>query len=180
MRDLGRWLWLGMGLGLGVAGTLFHHASSQPALAHNDRHEDYIIATGPIMKGPVINNILATETPPGKGPNPPLRLPVTTTMYDGVWMLDYRAGKLLGAIVDSVRGKMSAWEDVDLMKEFSLAPKQNVHFLMTTGTTINGQTALYLAETVSGRFAIYTMSLPTDPRQPVVIRRHDTSKFRTE
>ena len=43
----GRFLWLGAGLVVGIAGMLCRDGAPQPVLANNDRHEDYIMATGP-------------------------------------------------------------------------------------------------------------------------------------
>jgi hypothetical protein len=146
MKDWGRMFWLGVGLALGVAGTFWLRATPPPVWAGNDRHDDYVICTGPIALTPQITG-------------------------DGVWLLDFRAGKLLGTVVDRT-GRIAGWEEVDLVKEFNIPPKQNVHFLMTTGTPIAGNTALYLTEINSGRFGIYTMG--TDRR----IRRHDATLFR--
>ena len=146
MKDTGRLFWLGVGLALGVVATLWMQSPPQPVWAGNDRHEDYIITTGPIQLGPQLTG-------------------------DGVWLLDFRAGKLLGTIVDRT-GKIMGSEEVDLVKELNIPPKQNVHFLMTTGTPIAGNTALYLTEINTGRFGIYTMG--ADRR----IRRHDATLFR--
>ena len=152
MKDMGRMLCLVLGLAAGVAATIYFRPVSQPVWAGNDRHEDYIMATGPIVFGP--NNT-----------------------SDGIWLLDYRAGKLLGTIVDKNVGKIMGWAEVDLVKEFNIPPKQNVHFLMTTGSPINGNTALYLTEINTGRFGIYTMApLPVGPG--MVIRKHDATLFR--
>ena len=146
MKNWSRTFWLGIGLALGVAGTLWMRSSPPPVWAGNDRHDDYIMCTGPIALTPQITG-------------------------DGVWLLDFRAGKLLGTTVDRT-GRIAGWEEVDLVKEFNIPPKQNVHFLMTTGTPIAGNTALYLTEINTGRFGIYTMG--TDRR----IRRHDATLFR--
>jgi len=97
---------------------------------------------------------------------------------DGVWLLDYRAGKLLGTVIDRSNGKIVGWAEVDLTNEFNLQPKQNVHFLMTTGTITHGQAALYLAETASGKLGVYTMGQRPDNRPGVAIRRHDMVLFR--
>jgi hypothetical protein len=137
---------LGVGVALGIAGTMWVRTPPPPVWAGNDRHDDYIMCTGPIALTPQVTG-------------------------DGVWLLDFRAGKLLGTIVDRT-GRIAGWEEVDLVKEFNIPPKQNVHFLMTTGTPIAGNTALYLTEINTGRFGIYTMG--TDRR----IRRHDATLFR--
>jgi hypothetical protein len=49
---------------------------------------------------------------------------------------------------------------------------------MTTGQISQGQAALYLAETVSGKFGVYTMGPRPDGRSGVAIRRHDLVLFR--
>ncbi len=153
MKIMGQWLWLLAGLVIGSAGTVYFRAAPLPVWAGNDRHADYIMATGTINLG-------------GK------------TVSDGVWMLDFRAGKLLGTVVDPNLGKVVPWAEVDLVKEFNIPPKQNVHFLMTTGSTINGHTALYLAEVNTGRFAVYSMSPRLDGSGGMGIRRHDATHFR--
>jgi hypothetical protein len=61
---------------------------------------------------------------------------------DGVWLLDYRSGKLLGTLIDRNQGKIVGWAEVDLTSEFGIPPRQNVHFLMTTGNITQGQAAL--------------------------------------
>ena len=35
---------------------------------------------------------------------------------DGVWLLDYRAGKLLGTVIDRTQGKIVGWAEVDLVE----------------------------------------------------------------
>ncbi len=153
MKESARLLWLGLGLVLGIAVGSTYQTSAQPALAANDRHEDYIMCTGPIQFGPNFD-------------------------ADGIWLLDYRAGKLLGTIVDKNLGKVMGWAEVDLVQEFNLPPKQNVHFMMTTGTQIRGQTVLYLTEINSGRFGVYTMAPRADGTPGMFIRRHDATLFR--
>jgi hypothetical protein len=154
MKYLGRLGWLGLGLLFGAAGATLYFAPSRQALAaSNDRYEDYILCTGPVAISPMAPT-------------------------DGVWLLDYRAGKLLGTVIDRTRGKMVNWAEVDLVKEFEIPPKQNVHFMMTTGTITQGQAALYIAETTTGRFGVYTMGQRTDGQPGLVIRRHDLTVFR--
>ena len=176
MKDRACWLFLLMGLALGIAGTMAFRSTSSPVLAGNDRHDDYILATGPITMG-------------------------ANFTCDGIWLLDYRAGKLLGTIVDRNLGKVLPFAEVDLVKEFNIPPKQNVHFLMTTGSPIGvnpaavgvpgpggkrpavpvfagGSTALYLTEVNSGKFAVYTMAPALDGTGRMMIRRHDATSFR--
>jgi hypothetical protein len=53
-----------------------------------------------------------------------------------------------------------------------------VHFLMTTGTIAQGQAALYVAETTTGKFGVYTLGPDPAGQQGLVIRRHDMVLFR--
>ena len=154
MTDRVRFLWLFTGLALGIAGTMLYLLPNRPAqAASNDRYEDYILCTG------------AAGTTP--------RVPT-----DGVWLLDYRSGKLLGTVIDRNLGKIIGWAEVDLVTEFNLPPRQNVHFLMTTGNIALGQAALYVAETTSGKIGVYTMGPRFDGQPGVAIRRHDIGSFR--
>ena len=123
------------------------------AQAANDRFEDYIMCTGAASIDP-------------------------RNQTDGVWLLDYRAGKLLGTLIDRNQGKIVGWAEVDLVTEFGIPPRQNVHFLMTTGMIAQGQAALYVAETTTGKFAVYTMGQRPDGQAGVMIRKHDMVSFR--
>jgi hypothetical protein len=154
MKDGGRLLWLAVGLVLGAAGVGLYLAPPQRArAAANDRYDDYILCTGAVA----VN----------------LRAPT-----EGVWLLDYRAGKLLGTLVDRTSGKIGGFAEVDLVSEFGLPPRQNVHFMMTTGMIAAGQSALYVCETTSGKFGVYTMGVRTDGQPGVQIKRHDLVLFR--
>ena len=153
MRKLAPLLWLTLGVAAGVAATTVQQMSSRPVLAGNDRHEDYIMCTGQINLGINIQS-------------------------DCIWLLDYRGGKLLGTIVDKNLGKVMPWSEVDLVQEFNIPPKQNVHFMMTTGSQIKGQTALYLTEVNSGRFGVYTMVPALDGTGRMRIFRNDGTLFK--
>jgi hypothetical protein len=146
-------LWLVTGVALGIAGAALYLLPGRTARAANDRFEDYIICTGAV----------------GITPRAPT---------DGIWLLDYRSGKLLGTVVDRSLGKVMGWAEVDLVNEFGLPPRQNVHFLMTTGMIAHGQAALYVAETTTGKFGVYTMGPRLDGQAGVSIRRHDLVPFR--
>lgn len=104
-------LLLGVGIGYLFRGT------PAPVWAANDRHEDYILCTGPVAV-------------------------TANARTDGIWLLDYRTGKLLGTLIDRNNGKIANWAEVDLVGEFGLTPRHNVHFLMTTGSIAQGQAAL--------------------------------------
>ena len=157
-----------VGLALGVVGSAFcidpireavhlhnlrmQHQQTLLQAGGSDRFEDYVICTGAVTG-----------------------LPKPT---DGVWLLDYRGGKLLGTVVDRNQGKIVGWAELDLPNEFAIPPKQNVHFLMTTGTIGQGQSALYVAETNSGKFGVYTLGPDPTTGQGLIIRRHDQTTFR--
>ncbi|MGL4419496.1 MAG: hypothetical protein ACRCZF_02420, partial [Gemmataceae bacterium] len=96
---------------------------------------------------------------------------------DGVWMLDYRSGKLLGSVIDKTNGKIAGWAEVDLAAQFEVKPLQDVHFMMVTGYITQGQSALYVAETSTGKFGVYTMG-PGAGGNGIVIRQHDMTNFR--
>jgi hypothetical protein len=153
MTDRGRLLWLGVGLVLGGLAVGLCIRDLPRAEAATDRHGDYILATGAVDINP--------------------RIPT-----DGVWLLDYRAGKLLGTVIDRTHGKIIGWAEVDLVAEFNVPPRHNVHFMMTTGMIARGRSALYVAETTTGKFAVYTMGARADARPGVQIRRHDLVMFR--
>jgi hypothetical protein len=140
------------GAAVGLAIALYFNPEHQ-ARAANDRFDDYILCTG------------AASTNP--------RVPT-----DAVWLLDYRAGKLLGTIIDRNNGKVVGWAEVDLVTEFAIPPRQNVHFLMTTGMVGQGQAALYVAETTTGKFGVYMMASRGDNQPGVQIKRLDLVSFR--
>jgi hypothetical protein len=153
MKKWARYLWLAAGLVLGIAAATLYHRSSQPAFAFNDRHEDYVMCTGQMSLG-------------------------TNLQADTIWLLDYRAGKLLGTIVDKNLGRVLSWAEVDLVQHFNIPPKQNVHFMMTTGSMVRGQTVLYLTEINSGRFGIYSITPIPDGTGRFRIVQHDATLFR--
>lgn len=139
----------------GVVAALLFLGSPRPAgAAGNDRYQDFIMATGAVSVNPKIQT-------------------------DGVWLLDYKAGKLLGTVIDRNQGKIVGWAEVDLSTEFGLQARADVHFMMTTGYVTQGQSALYLAETTTGQFGVYTMG-PGSNGTGIVIRRHDVTRFREQ
>ena len=155
MNTKGRLVWLVIGAVAGGLAVGLYLNPAREVRAANDRYEDYIMCTGAASSNP--------------------RLPT-----DGVWLLDYRAGKLLGTIIDRNQGKVTGWAEVDLVTEFGIAPRQNVHFMMTTGNIAQGQAALYVAETTTGKFGVYTMSGRPDNQPGVQIKRHDLVSFRAD
>jgi hypothetical protein len=155
MKAVGQCIVLAVGAAVGMVGTVFY--LGHPRVAHaasNDRYQDYVMATGAVSVNPRIQT-------------------------DGVWLLDYKAGKLLGTVIDRTQGKIVGWAEVDLRTEFGLIAQQDVHFMMTTGYVTQGQSALYLAETNTGQFGVYTMG-PGVNGSGIVIRRHDLTKFRQQ
>jgi hypothetical protein len=154
MKDSSRLLWLCAGLVLGGLGTFLATGSTRIAqAATHDRFDDYIMCTGSASLFPGVS-------------------------LDGLWLLDYKAGKLLGTIIDRQTGKITSWAEVDLVNEFGIQPKQNVHFMMTTGIIAPGQAALYVTETTTGKLGVYTMGPRPDRQAGVAIRRHDIVLFR--
>jgi len=154
MKQSGRLVWVLVGMALGALGAAGWFLKAPQAQAgSNDRHEDFVLCTGAVSTN--------------------LRAPT-----DGVWLLDYRSGKLLATVIDRDRGKTVGWAELDMATEFGLAPRADVHFLMTTGQIANGQAALYVAETTSGKFGVYTMGTRPDGQPGVVIKRHDLTTFR--
>jgi hypothetical protein len=153
VKDTGRLLWLVVGLALGGVAVGLYFGQEHQARASNDRSDDFILATGAVAVNPKIPT-------------------------DGVWLLDYKAGKLLGTVIDRMASRIVGWAEVDLVTEFGLPPRSTVHFMMTTGMIANGQAALYVAETTSGKFGVYTMGPRTDGQPGVQIRRHDLVLFR--
>lgn len=155
MRGLGQAAFVVLGAGVGVIATMLYLGQPRQAgAASNDRYQDFIMATGAVSVNPKVQT-------------------------DGVWLLDYKTGKLLGTVIDRNLGKIVGWAEVDLATEFGLAPRADVHFLMTTGYITQGQSALYLAETSTGQFGVYTMG-PGANGNGIAIRRHDLTKFREQ
>jgi hypothetical protein len=153
MKDVGRLSWLLVGLVLGGGGVSLCLGQTRPVHAGTcDRSDDYILCTGSVAISP--------------------RAPT-----DGVWLLDYRAGKLLGTVINRDVGKIIGWAEVDLATEFGLQPRQNAHFMMVTGQISQGQAALYLAETTTGKFAVYTLNPRLDNQPGFIITRHDMVLF---
>lgn len=142
------------GAGGVIAALVLFGQPREAGAASNDRYQDYIMATGAVSVSPRVQT-------------------------DGVWLLDYKAGKLLGTVIDRVQGKIVGWAEVDLTTEFGLQAKADVHFLMTCGYITQGQSALYLAETTTGQFGVYTMG-PGPNGTGIVIRRHDLTRFRQQ
>jgi hypothetical protein len=153
MKDTGRLVWLLAGLLLGVAGTAFYLGQPRAVEAANDRNEDYAICTGHVA----VNARAQT---------------------DGVWLLDYRSGKLLATVIDRTQAKILGWAELDLVDEFGVAPKQAPRFLMTTGQISPSQAALYVAEANTGKFGVYTLQQRPDGQAGFAIIRHDLVLFR--
>src|SRR4051812_35018110 len=155
MNAVGKLVLVAAGVAAGIVGTVLYTGQPKPArAASNDRYQDYIMATGAVSVNPRVQT-------------------------DGVWVLDYKAGKLLGTVIDRTQGKIVGFAEVDLTTEFGLQAKADVHFMMTTGYVTQGQSALYLAETSTGQFGVYTMG-PGQGGNGIVIRRHDITKFRQQ
>lgn len=155
MKVVAQLVGVAVGVAAGVLGTVLYLGQPRPAgAASNDRYQDFIMATGAVSVNPRIQT-------------------------DGVWLLDYKTGKLLGTVIDRTQGKIVGFAEVDLRTEFGVVAQQDVHFMMTTGYITQGQSALYLAETNTGQFGVYTMG-PGQGGSGIVIRRHDMTRFRQQ
>jgi hypothetical protein len=153
MTNSGRMLWLFTGLALGVAGAGLYLLPNRPAMAAEDRFEEFVICTGACAITP--------------------RAPT-----DGVWLLDHHSGRLLGTVIDRSLGKIIGWSEVDLATQLGIPGRQNLHFVMTTGNIALGQAALYVAETTTGRFGVFTLGPRPDNGPGLIIRQHDLTSFR--
>jgi hypothetical protein len=142
---------LGMALGWCLGGEWFRGSNVR---AGNDRWQEFALATGAILAGPVGHD------------------------QDGVWLLDSKNGKLLASAVSRTTGRILPWAEVDLSREFGLASPAQGQFLMTTGQVGRGASVLFVAEVASGRLAVYSMSLAEGQNPGVVVRRHDLVAFR--
>jgi len=140
---------------IGLGGYSHFWGNHARAWASNDRHDDYVMCTGQVL--------VNTKVP-----------------SDGVWLLDYRSGRLLGTVIDHSSGTIRGWAEVDLVQEFGLPPRQDARFLMTTGQISQSQSALYITEINSGKFGVYTMGVRPDKQSGISIRRQNMSNFRTE
>jgi hypothetical protein len=153
VKESGRLFWMIVGVVLGGGAVALWTRPAAVRAGTSDRHEDYVLCTGPVSLG-------------------------QRTVTEGVWLLDYRAGKLLGTVIDKAQGKINGFAEVDLVNEFGLQPRANVHFLMASGAISSTQSALYVAETSSGKFGVYTMGPRGDGQPGVMIKRHDLVLFR--
>src|ERR1700729_1390508 len=97
-----------------VIAMFFMNQTRQAEAASTDRYQDFILTTGAVSINPKVQT-------------------------DGVWLLDYKSGKLLGTVIDRSQGKIVGWAEVDLTTEFNLPAKADVHFMMTTGYVTQGQ-----------------------------------------
>lgn len=163
------WMPVTAALVAGVAiGWFFNAKQPVSAGGSTDRHEDFVLATGPVNPQAFTNNA-----------NPQF----INSDLDGVWMLDYKSGKLLATSISRQTGKMMGFGEVDLVKEFEIAPRANVHFVMTTGTVIKGQSVLYLVETSTGKMGVYSMfcndTADANNSNRILVRRHDMLNVRT-
>jgi hypothetical protein len=134
---------------------LLHRHKHELHASSNDRYQDFIMCTGAVA----VN----------------ARAPT-----DGLWILDFKSGKLLASLIDRTVGKITGWAEADLVTEFNIPPKQDVHFMMTTGTVAQGQVALYVAEVTTGKFGVYSMGPNPEGTGGLIIRRHDLTTFRAK
>lgn len=127
-------VWLLVGLVLGVGATVFLQGPSSYATA-TDHSEEFAIATG------LINSSL-----------------------EGVYLLDFKAGSLLGTVMNQQNGEFQQFYKRDLTKDFVLNARSKPKFIMVTGLMEQARGAqvpinhvLYVAELNSGRLGAYVM-----------------------
>ena len=80
--------------------------------------------------------------------------------------------RLISAVMNRPADSYVANSEFSAVGEFEIAPRADVHFMMTTGYITSGQSALYVAETTTGKFGVYTMG-PGVNGNGVTIRRHE-------
>ena len=96
MKAIGKLAFLVGGIAVGVVATMFYLGQPRQAgAATNDRYQDYIMATGAVSVNPRVQT-------------------------DGVWLLDYRSGKLLGTVIDRTQGKIVGWAEAAHESEVGL------------------------------------------------------------
>jgi hypothetical protein len=173
MTDAGRLAALALGLLGGMLVAFACLRDGAPARAGDTDHfEDYGLCTGAInVEYFLKERRWSPDAKAFKWSRDPVNI-------DGIWLLDYRTGRLLATACDKTEGKILGWAEVDLVNEFHVAPRQTVHFAMTTGQVGPGQAALYIMETTTGQMGIYTMAPKADGTSGVIILRHDVSPFR--
>ena len=154
MKEIGRLFWMIVGVALGVAGTFtLRSGPDKVQAASNDRYEDYVMCTGPVEV-----------------------IPKTPT--DGVWLLDYKGGKLLGTVIDRVKGKIVTWAEVDLVEpvRHSAQAERPFHH---DGRHHRPGTVRPVHRRDHDRQVRRLHMGPRPDHQPgMVIRRHDMTSFR--
>jgi hypothetical protein len=86
-----------------------------------------------------------------------------STELEAVYLLDFKAGQLLGTVLNSQSGQFQDTYKRDLTKDFSLNPRQKPKFIMVTGAfrvaaaQVPVNHVLYVAELNSGRMGAYYM-----------------------
>lgn len=76
----------------------------------------------------------------------------TDTNSDVVWLLDYRAGKLVCLGLGSQGGRMTEICDLDLMEQFELSGRQKPKFMLVTGQHPTlAMDVCYVAEITKGQ-----------------------------
>jgi hypothetical protein len=172
MRNPTLWLYLMAGVVLGGLGAALLVNSDPRAEAATDHFEDYILCTGAVSADYV------RSAPFWNAGSKSYHWKVDEVPFDGVWLLDSSTARVLGTVVDRLSGKTVGWAEVDLAKEFAMPPGKNLHFMMSSGAVDHGLTALYLAETTTGKMGIYTLGPRPDGAAGVQVHRHDHLSFR--
>ncbi len=126
-------VWLMVGLAAGVGLTLALQGQPSYATA-TDHSDDFAIATGHL-----------------------------TGELEGVYLLDFKSGSLLGTVMNRQTGKFQQYFRRELAADFGLNPRTKPKFIMVTGAMQNAQAqvpinhVLYVAELNSGKVGAYFM-----------------------
>ena len=86
-----------------------------------------------------------------------------TVELEGVYVLDFKAGKLLGTVMNRQSGKFQQFYERNLAEDFALNLRQKPKFIMVTGAMQSARAqvplnhVLYVAELNSGRMGAFYM-----------------------
>src|SRR6516225_9237111 len=99
MRYSGRLLWIFVCLGIGALLAGLFCGSENATLAANDHFEDFILCTGAVSAD-VQSHVHWNPA------SHAYRVHKEAIPVEGVWLLDYRSGKLLATAIDRAVGKI--------------------------------------------------------------------------
>jgi hypothetical protein len=132
--------WLLLGL---MAGLLISFTRAPVHAVATDRHENFVICTGPV-----------------------------DTDVEAVYFLDHLTGDLTGAVLSTQSGKFNTLYRHNILNDLKVDPSKNPRYLMVTGQANLRRGAsrlrpalscVYVAELTTGRIAAYT--IPWSPER---------------